>query len=174
MSDQPGWLPAALRYSDFSGDWDKFLSVVYQVFERDFGRSKPAYQGYPVTYDSRLENGKEAVFWHLTSGFDRRTGNRELDLRRAERIPWPRPMMEHSTDTSLSVWKNVRKKTGGPRQTRVLIWLESADYIVVLAERPRMMILVTAYCTDIKSQKEKLRKERDAYYKMQKPPSRAA
>ena len=67
----------------------------------------------------------------------------------------------------------MEKKPGRPRQTRVLIWLENLDYIVVLAERPREMILVTAYCTDIKSQRKKLEKERDEYYKMQKPPDRA-
>jgi len=58
-------------------------------------------------------------------------------------------------------------------RSRVLIWLENLDYIVVLAERPREMILVTAYCTDINSQRKKLKKERDEYYKMQKPPGGA-
>jgi hypothetical protein len=82
-------------------------------------------------------------------------------------------MIEHSTDTSLSVWKNERKKPGRSRQTRVLIWVENLDYIVVLAERPREMILVTAYCTDIKSQRKKLEKERSEYYEMQKPPDKA-
>ena len=101
------------------------------------------------------------------------TGHDKEDKAGHDRIPWPRPMIEHSTDKSLSVWKSERKKPSRPRQTRVLIWLENLDYIVVLAERPRAMILVTAYCTDIKSHKEKLRKERDEYYKMQKPPDGA-
>jgi len=172
VSDTPEWLPEALRYSDFKGEWDRFLSAVYQVFEHDFKSSRPGYQGLEVTYDSRIEDGKEAVFWHMTCRYEPGTRDREMDLRRCERIPWPRPMIEHSTDTSISLWKNERRKPGRPRQTRVLIWLENLDYIVVLAERPREMILVTAYCTDIKSQKEKLKKERDKYYKMQKPPQR--
>lgn len=79
-------------------------------------------------------------------------------------------MIEHSEDQTISVWKNERKKPGKPRQTRVLIWLEDLDYFVVLAERHKTMVLVTAYCTDIKAQKEKLKKERDGYYKKQKPP----
>jgi hypothetical protein len=79
-------------------------------------------------------------------------------------------MIEHAPDKSLSVWKDERKKPGKPRQTRVLIWLESLDYLVVLAERPRAMILVTAYCTDIESHRDKLRKERDEYCRKQKPP----
>jgi hypothetical protein len=170
---KPSWLPDPLQYSDFNGEWDRFLATVYQIFERDFKKSNPKYQDYPVTYDSRIEDGKEAVFWHMTCRYYPGTRGREMDLRRCERIPWPRPMIEHSTDTSLSVWKNERKKPSRPRQTRVLIWLENLDYIVVLAERPKEMILVTAYCIDIKSQKEKLKKERDGYYKMQKPPGGA-
>jgi len=170
---KPNWLPEALQYSDFNGEWDVFLATVYQIFERDFKKCSPKYQGYPVTYDSKIDDGKEAAFWHITCRENHKTGNREMDLRRCKRIPWPRPMIEYSTDTAISVWKNERKQPRKPRQTSVLIWLEELDYLVILRERPRVMVLVTAYCTDIESLKEKLRKERDAYYKMQKPPERA-
>ena len=167
------WLPDPLRYSDFEGDWEGFLNTVYQIFERDFKQSRPSYEGRTVVHDARIEDGKEAAFWHMTCRYESKTRNREMDLRRCERTPWPRPMIEHPADKAVSVWKSERKKPRGPRQTRVLIWLENLDYIVVLAERPRQMILVTAYCTDVKSHKKKLRKERDEYYKMQKPPGRA-
>ena len=162
---KPSWLPEALVYNDFKGDWDKFLTTVYQIFERDFKNSKPTYQALPVNYDARIEDGKEAVFWHLICRDDYRTKKRELDLRRCERIPWPRPIIEHPSDLAISTWKSERQ-----RETRVLIWMEALDYLVVLAERPRSVILVTAFCTDIKSHKEKLIKEREKYYKMQKPP----
>lgn len=168
MSDAPEWLPDALRYTDFNGDWDKFLVAVYEIFDHDFKQSRLSYKGHPVTYDSRIENGKEVVFWHLIQG------GKEPDLRRCERIPWPRPIIEHPTDTALSIWKNERPRKKGARQTRVLIWLEDLDYIVVLAEMRRVMVLVTAYCTDIKSQREKLRKEREHYLEMQKPPFQTA
>jgi|GEM_PF-4070423 len=51
--------------------------------------------------------------------------------------------------------------------------MDGLDYVVVLAERPRAMILVTAYFVDIESHKQKLRKERYRYYEMQKPPGGA-
>ena len=173
MSNPPDWLPEALRYSDFNGDWDKFLATIYEIFERDFKSSRPSYGNCPVTYDSSLEDGKEAAFWHITSSVDPATKNRVPDLRRCERVPWPRPMIEHPTDSAVSIWKNERKRPHRKSQTRVLIWLEELDYIVVLVDRPREMVLVTAYCTDIKSQRAKLRKERDNYLQMQKPPKRA-
>lgn len=172
MSDTPEWLPEALRYNDFNGDWDKFLAAVYEVFERDFKKSSPRYEDYPITYDSRIENGKEAAFWHIIQKTDIKARDKVPDLRRCERIPWPKPMIEHPTDSAVSIWKNERKRPDRKSQTRVLIWLEELDYIVVLAERPREMVLVTAYCTDIKSQRAKLRKERNNYLQMQKPPQR--
>ena len=175
MSDAPpDWLPAALRYSDFDGDYDRFLVAVYEVFERDFNQSKPHYHNRPITYDSRIEDGKEAAFWHITSSFDPSTGNRELDLRRAERIPWPKPMIENCTDKAISVWRNERIRGKGANQTRILIWLERLDYLVVLAEMKRLTVLITAYCTDSNHQRRKLRKERDEYYEMQKPPFQTA
>lgn len=161
----PSWLPVALVYDDFKGDWSKFLSAVYAIFEHDFKESKPTYNGLPVSYDSAIEDGKEAVFWHLICRDDIKTKNRELDIRRCERIPWLRPIIEHSIEPTISVWKNIRQ-----RKINVLIWLEALDYLIVLVEKTKYMILVTAYCTDIQSKRNKLIKERNEYYKMQKPP----
>lgn len=166
----PSWLPEALQYGDFNGEWEKFLAAVYQIFERDFKHSRPGYLGKSVVHDSKIENGKEAAFWHLISRDDPRTGNREMDIRRCERVLWPRPIIEHLADNAVSVWKVERKKADRKSQTRVLIWLENLDYLVVLAERPKAMVLITAYCTDIESQREKLRRERDEYFRKQKPP----
>lgn len=165
MTSHPAWLPEALRYGDYGGDWDKFLAAVYEVFERDFKQSRPNYQGCPVGYDCRMENGKETAFWHMTSSVDRNTVDRLPDLRRCERIPWPRPMIEHQNDKALAVWQNKRK-----RDTRVLLWLEQLDYLIVLAEKPRTIVLITAYCTDREHTRAKLRKERDNYLEKQKPP----
>jgi len=155
VSSPPNWLPEALRYSDFNGEWDRFLVKVYEIFERDFKKSRPSYRGFPLDYDSKIEDGKEAVFWHLTSQYDEKTGNREMDLRRCERIPWPSPIIEHSQDKKLSVWKNKRGK-----EIRILLWLEGMDYLVVLKESRNTVILLTAYCTDRDHTRNKLRSER--------------
>lgn len=152
---QPSWLPDALQYGDFDGDWERFLAAVYQIFERDFKQSRPTYRRFPVEYDSRIEDGKEAVFWHLTSQYDEKTGNREMDLRRCERIPWPSPIIEHPNDKQLSVWKNKRGK-----EIRILLWLEGMDYLVVLKESRKTVILLTAFCTDRDHTRNKLRSER--------------
>lgn len=166
MSDRPAWLPEELHYGDYHGDWERFLSDVYAVFERDFKQSKPSYQGRLIIFDSKIENAKEAAFWHIIQREDPKSHEKVPDLRRCERMPWPRPMIEHPADSAISVWENIRNK-----QTRVLIWLEQLDYLVVLARMPKVTILVTAYCTNIPSMHADLIQERDEYYqKMQKPP----
>jgi len=165
MSNDPHWLPEALCYSDFKGGWDNFLATIYDIFERDFKHSKPSYDNRPVIYNATIEDGKEATFWHITSSIDFHTKERVPDLRRCERVPWPKPIIEHSTDQALSVWKNRRH-----RKIRVLVWLERRDYLVVLEELSQVMMLVTAYCTDRTHTRNKLIKERDLYLEMQKPP----
>ena len=155
MESGPKWLPAPLCYADYDGDWNRFLAVVYSVFYRDFRQSKPLYEGHPLVYDGTFEAGKERIFWHLTSSCDRQSHERLPDLRRCECIPWPRPTVENSNDSYVSVWRNKRG-----RETRVMLWLEAFDYLVVLAEKRNVFLLITGYCTDREHTREKLRKER--------------
>jgi hypothetical protein len=165
MSKPPDWLPEALRWEDFGGDWNRFLAAIYRIFERDFKRSKPNYGGHPVTYDAEMENGKEAVFWHVTTSVDDATHERVPDLRRCERISWLRPIIEHSNDKVLKVWREKRR-TGA----RIHFWLEEFDYLVVLAERPRAVILVTAIHIDSKHTRRNLRKRWGKFSRKQTPP----
>jgi hypothetical protein len=156
MSDLPDWLPPALDYADYNGAWDNFLLDVYAAFKRDFINSRPQLEGFPVVFDGRISDGMEEGFWHVTSQTDREIGERVQDFRRCERIVWLRPIIEHPDEETISFWKNRRGK-----EIRLLLWLEAFDYLVVLSERPRVRVLVTAYCTDREHIRRKLRQERD-------------
>lgn len=173
MSNPPAWLPEPLCFEDFKGNWEEFISVVYQVFTKDFKQSKLVWEQLPVAYDAKIIDGKEAGFWHIVQKEDSGSGERVPDIRRCEHISWPRPIIEHSGERVISVWKTERKTSRrNQRQIRVLIWFEHLDYIVILGQRPALMILITAYCVEHESYRQKLRRERDDYYKMQKPPFR--
>lgn len=163
MTKRPPWLPQELHYADYKGDWEKFLKDVYSIFERDFKKSKSIYEGLRIVFDSRIENGKEMAFWHLIQKEDYKAEDRVPDLRRCERIPWLKPIIEHTHESFVSLWENSRKKPKRQRQTRILLWLEELDYLVILGKRPKEIVLITAYCTDIESQRKKLIKERDEY-----------
>jgi len=110
-----------------------------------------------------LEQGKEATFWHLISEGDIEK-DRLPDLRRCERIRWPRPTIEHATNVGVKVWRNQR---GG--ETRVCIWCEAAEFLVVLAKRSTYYLLWTAYPVVEEHRKRKLRKEYEAYKRLTPP-----
>jgi hypothetical protein len=165
----PSWLPNKLCYADYNGDWDKFIESVYKIFQSDFKDTKPIFRNLFVIHDTRIEFGKEAGFWHIIQK-DEASGERLPDLRRCEHISWPRPMIDNSDDVVISLWENEIKKPGHGRQTRVSIWLENEDYIVILKQSNNCYVLVTAYCVLFESYREKLRKQRDNYYKTKAAP----
>ena len=129
MADH-AWLPGLIYLTDFGGDWNSYIEAVYQRFVHDFIDSRPVFRGKPLGLKRMpYTDGREATFWHMTSeGEDE--SNRMLELRRCERIAWPRPVIEHEADADLKVWEEPR---GSER--RVHIWAESEDYVVVLARR---------------------------------------
>ena len=158
------WLPALVPFEKYGGDWQKYLDALYAYFKKDFIDSRPTYDGKRVGLKRHpLSQGKEATFWHLISEGDNE-GDRLPDMRRCERIRWPRPIIEHSGEKELKVWKNVRNG-----ETRICLWLESEEYLVILAERKEHVLPWTAYMVDKKHRKQKLQREFEEYWKKNSP-----
>jgi len=65
---------------------------------------------------------------------------RQPDLRRCERIRWPRAIIENANDSVVKVWETTRRN-----ERRVCLWLEEEEYLVVLAERQGYLLPWTAY-----------------------------
>lgn len=155
----PSWLPPLITLNEFKGDFGSFLEVIYQRFKRDFVRSRPNFKGLSVAIKRYpMVLGKEATFWHLVSeGKDEE--NRTPDLRRCERICWPRSVIEHASDHNVKCWSNTRRRG----EKRWVLWLESAEYLVVLADRRDYVVLWTAYQVTEEHRKRKLNKEFEKY-----------
>jgi len=154
------WLPALIRFEDYHGDWDRYLDALYAFFKQDFIDTRPTYAGRRLSLKRHpVTAGKEATFWHLIQ--EGATESQRIpDLRRCERIRWPRPVISHSEDAVIKVWKNRRKG-----ESRICLWLESEDYLVVLADRRGYLLLWTAYVVDKPHRRRKLRKEYETYIK---------
>jgi hypothetical protein len=86
--------------------------------------------------------------------------NRIPELRRCERIRWPKPVIEHSEDPKIKYWVSVKRN-----EDRIHIWLEDEDYIVVLADRTGFLLPWTAYLVNREHSRRKLIKEYEAYLK---------
>lgn len=162
--EKPSWLPGLVLYEDHGGDWHCYLDALYDFFKKDFIDSKPTFEGRRVGLKRHPESQeKEATFWHMIS-----EGNTESDrlpdMRRCERIRWPRPIIEHSRESVVKVWKNIRG-----REIRICLWLESLEYLLVLADRKDYVLPWTAYMVDKPHRRQKLQKEYEEYWRNQRP-----
>ena len=68
MPSIPIWLPPLVRLTDSKGDRNQYVEVVYRHFQHDFGSNRPTFASQPIQLKRHpIEQGKEAVFWHLIS-----------------------------------------------------------------------------------------------------------
>ncbi|MEW6374751.1 MAG: hypothetical protein AB1502_03045 [Thermodesulfobacteriota bacterium] len=164
MTEKIGWLPPLVLFEDHGGDWDQYLNALYKFFKEDFVDSPPTLKGMKVALKRHpIEKGKEATFWHLISE-GKSEKDRLPDLRRCERIRWPRPIIEHEDEPTIKFWVNERRG-----EKRICLWLEEEEYVVILAKRHGYVVLWTAYLVTKTHTKLKLKKEYEAYKKL-KPP----
>jgi len=160
MNEDAHWLPPLVLFGDHGGEWNRYLEAVYAWFKQDFIDSKPVFQGRRLGLKRHpLTDGKEATFWHMTSeGQDEE--NRLPDLRRCERIRWPKQVIENAGDPKIKWWVSVKR-----HEDRIHIWLEEEDYVVVLADRRGFLLPWTAFVITREHTRIKMRKEYDTYWK---------
>jgi hypothetical protein len=158
MEPADGWLPALLLLDSHGGDWGRYLDAVYSRFLDDWVNDPPAsFDGKRVAVKRHPEiDGKEATFWHFISeGTTEAT--RVPDLRRCERIPWPRPIADAIDGGRLRCWKTSRKG-----EERYVLALADFSYVVVIADRRSYVLPWTAYCVEREHRRRKLAREYEA------------
>lgn len=153
MSDH-SWLPALVCLPDYGGDWGSYLEAVYRYFREDFISSRPVLRKRAVRVRREpVTAGREAGFWHLISE-GRVEEERTPDVRRCERIRWPRPVIEAVVGGRVLCWSD---STRGDR--RLLIAVGDFSYVVVLLDRAGHYLLLSAYPVRRHHRREKLRRE---------------
>ena len=152
------WLPDLVEFEN--GDWEKYVEIIYRYFENDFIKTKPYFRGIPVNHRHMPEDNdhRHAAFWHLVQeGKDEE--NRLPDLRRCERIRWPRPIIEHETEYLVLVWESERRG-----KINICLLFDEQDYLVVLGKRCGYVLLLTAYPIEYDNRKKKLLNEYRTYH----------
>lgn len=148
----PVWLPSMFVMSPWS---DEVMEHLYAIFRADFVANPVTYQGFQVWFFPEMERGKELIFWHLVEREDPpRSGNRLPDFRRAERLPWARPLLLNHTDQAVLAWDFEEAAS----DVRSYVWLKDLDYVVVMKRYPDgARRLITAYWIDYESKRKTLR-----------------
>jgi hypothetical protein len=148
------WLPDLVGLNNYHGVWEEYIEAVYQYFKTDFIDSKPQFENRDVNLKRYpLFQGKESAFWHCTSE-GKIEEERIPEIRRCERIRWPRPVIEHSSEDLIRCWHNKRGS-----DNRIVLWFYDYDYVVILADRGDYVLLWTTYLVTYKHTREKLLRE---------------
>lgn len=149
----PEWLPDLFPVNPWEpGTYDE----LYRLFERDFKQTQPVYDGHAVWYFREMDDGRETIFWHLTTRDDKTVGERLPDPRRSERLPWVRPMLEHPEKPEVLAWDHEE----GDGSIKTYVWLEGYDFVVILKKYPDgRRRLITSYWVEYENTKRKLRKK---------------
>jgi hypothetical protein len=129
MNQFPDWIPEMVNVSPWTADT---FDILYTIFSRDFKETKPIYQGFVVWHFPELDDGKEKVFWHLTHQEDNDAGERLPDLRRSERLPWVRKMIDNSNKEEILHWDYKE----GRGTIHTYIWLKDYDFLVIMKKYP--------------------------------------
>lgn len=165
-SSTPDWLEPLVRLEDFEGDAAKYLDHIFFLFTRDFITTTPVFKGKKVFFDKRDDSGKPAAFVHITTEDNRATKQRELSLRRCERIAWIKAVIEHANDPAVLVWKK-EQTTSKRRDTRTYLFLEQEDFLVILQEIKYGHYMITAIYVDNPNQKRKHLKAYQSFHNKQ-------
>ncbi|HCT84789.1 MAG TPA: hypothetical protein DF296_06280 [Candidatus Margulisbacteria bacterium] len=155
------WLPPEVNKLATQSN-EEYIDILYTIFTKDFIDTSPIFRGIKLALKKHpKKDDKEATFWHLiTCGSDEQS--RTIDLPRCSKLPWVMPTIDNEARPEIKIWENIRKN-----ETRIVLWIEAKDYVVVLAKRNGYILPWTAYPITYKHTKEKLEKEY-LQYTMQK------
>lgn len=144
-------LAPLIFFEDAEGGWKEYQDKLYSVFCRDLKYTGCSFKGKTVQIRYQpIEFGKEEAFFHITCQDYKKDGDRVPDFRRCERIAWVRQFVE-AADTGalvefegstyeLKIWTEHVKN-----DLRYHILCEELRFMVVIAERDRYCLLITAF-----------------------------
>ncbi len=164
MNEMPDWLPEMISVSPWisGGNYDTY-ETLYSVFCRDIRDFDLRFHGNRVWYFPEMEDGKEILFWHLTSRKPKREqvpyrkrkfiqkdddqDNRLPDMRRSERLSWVNPLITAPDKPEILCWDYEE----GDGAVKTYIWIKDYDFVVILKKYTNgQRRLVTSFYVDRK------------------------
>lgn len=156
----PEWLPEKAIVNPWTHSTYDMLYAIFCLDIRDYDLR---YIGNDVWIFPDTEDGKERIFWHLTTRDVKREkiprrkrkfypgGKKEAeterlpDLRRCERLPWVKPLIEHASEPDVLAWDYEE----GDRTIKTYVWIKDYDFVVIMKRYPnRKRRLITSFYVD--------------------------
>jgi len=156
----PDWLPEIVSVDPWT---ENTYEILYAMFCRDIRDYNLRYNGNDVWCFNDTEGGKEIIFWHLTTRDikkqkiprrkkkfypEEQTGTGKIrlpDLRRCERLPWIKPLIEHPSEPEVLAWDYEE----GDRKIKTYIWIRDNDFVVIMKKYPDdKRRLITSFYVD--------------------------
>lgn len=153
-------LPDLIELRDFDGNVASYLDAIYRVYRRDFILSQPILRGRRCFSDTTKESdGRERGFWHIVTEGPIEE-ERLPNMRRCERIAWPRALIEAAETPLVRKWRREKKSgSSGRRDTRLYLAPPDFSYLVVLKDTRTAYVLITAFYVEFPNQRRKYETE---------------
>lgn len=150
--------PELIFLNDYEGNFQLYFESVYLAFKQDFILTQPLYKNLKVSVQKHPEvDGIHRTFYHIThQGEDEK--NREPDIRRMERIRFPKFCIDKCKHKDFLIWEKIVGK-----DNRVHILNEKERYIIVLTERKGYYLFWTSFYIEENHTIRKKKKEYEAY-----------
>lgn len=141
-------MPELIPYEGYDC-WATYEEILYKIFRNHFIDNYTYFKNRKVKIRFHpIMNGKEEAFYHVTCNDYLKTGDRQPDLRRCERIKWVKAYIENYNCNSLlcescdgiRIWEEPYKSN-----SRIHILSEKERYIVVIEKRESYYLLITAH-----------------------------
>jgi len=156
MADQPDFLPPMIN---LDGTFEEIIERLYEVFRKDFMENRAKHLRRNVAYNgiiNEYSQGKVEGFWHVITCDDSTTATRLIDYRRAERLPWSKPLMENPYHGEIKFF--FYDEGDSRKGIRHYIWLERYNFVVVLQRRKSHYVWVTSFYVEKWTQRNLQRK----------------
>ncbi len=172
----PTWLPEKFNVSPWT---EKTYENLYEIFCENIRDCGLRCGKSHIYICQNKTDGKEDIFWHLTT---RKNASQKIprrkkkfykaesseartqrlpDLRRCERLPWVKPIVENHSDDKVISWFYRE----GDGVIKLYLWLEKHNHVVIMKKTKAKLRLITAFYVDKEYAKNRLRKKHKARLK---------
>jgi len=136
------------------------IEFLYDIFKNDFvdNRCCLADKIYIDPKSHEKKNNKEEIFWHIITKKQR--GRRVLDLARASRIKWIKPIIKNYSTLEIKRFYYFEDNN----KIRLYLWAYKHDFVVILQKLgSSSSYLVTSFYIDNQKKRDKFHKKFEDY-----------